>query len=209
MICPNCNHENPESAKFCNACGSPLAPPVTPEDSLPLPPPFVSPASASDVNPQKKKKKGFIIVCAIVVTALAISGVGAGVHSYLESKRESERVEEIEEEFAEFKDHVADFCANHESISLYNYSDAVRTGSIYDASFYTEGTFSNIKFKAALQKYTNGYIEIEGDPDYSDVLKITVTYGDYSGDSNEAYGVENWDYYEDTGELVFRSQSKP
>ena len=30
MICPKCNHENRDGAKFCNECGSPLAAAVAP-----------------------------------------------------------------------------------------------------------------------------------------------------------------------------------
>src|SRR5262245_4445614 len=25
LVCPNCGHENPEDARFCNSCGTPLA----------------------------------------------------------------------------------------------------------------------------------------------------------------------------------------
>lgn len=208
MICPNCKQENPDSAKFCNACGSPLVNPGTPDEPAKTPPPFVEPAPAGDGKPKKKKKKGWIIFGAIVAVLLMVFVVGASVDTYLEHKRSSERFEKTEEEYSEFKDHVAEFCESHESISLYNYAVEVRTGSIYDVKFDRKNIFSDQKFVAYLQRYTNGYIVIEGDPNYSDVLKITVTYGDFADGNNQTFAEENWDYYVETDELVFRSQSK-
>ena len=61
MKCQHCGHENRDDAKFCDECGSPLAPPVpppsAPEDPKDPALPEESAVPAEQEKPKKKRKR--------------------------------------------------------------------------------------------------------------------------------------------------------
>src|SRR5262245_8639808 len=57
MTCAACGHDNPAGARFCNACGAPLAAassPLPPRAAAPLHPAPRTPASAGAVEGERK-----------------------------------------------------------------------------------------------------------------------------------------------------------
>ncbi len=67
MICPNCGHDNPAEARFCGACGSPLA--VVSDTAFP--PPAVSLAAATYA--------GFWIRLAAWIIDAVITSIGTSI----------------------------------------------------------------------------------------------------------------------------------
>jgi hypothetical protein len=74
MLCHNCSSQNSENARFCNACGQPLA------AEAPRQP--VSPVSIAAIQPPKKKTPIALVVI-LVILGLSVIGAIAG-NSHIE-----------------------------------------------------------------------------------------------------------------------------
>ncbi|SES77467.1 zinc-ribbon domain-containing protein [Olsenella sp. KH3B4] len=83
MFCPKCGVENPDGAKFCKGCGSPLGGQPTNSPFAGTPAPGVTPVPAP--KPQKKPKLPVIIaavaIVAVLVVGFATSWFGLVGHS--------------------------------------------------------------------------------------------------------------------------------
>ena len=187
MICPKCQKELADNAKFCKFCGSPIAQNVTQHISLETGKPLTqnvakpaqntvpktgnSPKTEVNKNNKKSSKKKIIIAVIAVILALLIALGAIFIPKFIESKKISDAEKELTKilEESTTKPIVEMNCRDYDSDGTYEaYAIVGETDGedeehpeFYDADIYYVNLKKAQPIKENVSGKTNGYIELE------------------------------------------------
>lgn len=200
MFCPKCGVENPDGAKFCKGCGSPLGGQPTSAPFAGTPAPGVTPMPAP--KPQKKPKLPVIIaavaIVAVLVVGFATSWFGLAGHSLPNGVYTFSESDGGVTMFSSHNDGISSI-----SIGLFYYegkTEVTSSGdhqivSLSDAHTNESSNYSSIEFSFALpSKFGNGPYA----GDYA--MYVSMTPNGYSKPLEELL----WAQLKDDGTAVYR-----